>query len=282
MNFMKKLFGKKSPSWAQPISPSLYEDFQRDVIAEFEQQGLALHFEWDLGGATDPETKNQFGFHNLVHIWLDSLHSERKLVVSQFFGEIIRKMGIANAHLSDHFDDLYFRVYDRHSMPALAELPLKPIGENLVACLVIDGEQSLVSVSDDQITESKLEVSELFRLAEENLWKKVTTNIDRKELEFGQLTFIEAKFFGASQLLVLDRYTETGTTYWVAAPQRDLTLLLKPSSESRDFLKKFFEFAYLISNSSPYALSPFVMEFRDGQLKDLVRIDGDRLKLVDG
>ncbi|MBS1702756.1 MAG: hypothetical protein JST12_13920 [Armatimonadetes bacterium] len=270
MGFLQKLLGEKAPDWAQPISMALYQEFQGQVHEYFAAHRIRVRFEWDQGGATDPATGYQYGFHNLIRFWREAPPKDRKAVLQGFLGNIFKQLQDLSKPIDEQLDQLMLRLYDREAMPNVGGMQCLSVGQNLVAALVINSDQSLKSVSKSLLEKASRPAQDYFDIAKENLWKQTSPMIERQNSPLGPSTLILAQFFGAAQIVLLDRYTEAGETYWVAAPNRDSLLLLKPTNPSRESLLSLLRMVTKMSQDSPgiYIL-PYVLEYKDGVFRDL-------------
>ncbi|HLO97230.1 MAG TPA: hypothetical protein VK171_01435 [Fimbriimonas sp.] len=281
MSILGNLFGFGVPAWARPISASDYKKFQADVTEVFARRSIEVTFEWNLGGASC-EDGRKFGFHNLVRTWCDTEPTERQGAIDSFLSIIDKNLDASGADLDSRLEALRLRLYDDEAMPPGSHLTMLPVGEHLFAALVIDEDDSLASVPPASVEASKHSVEELLEIARQNTWKSTTPIISRHETADGVITFVEAEYFGAALITSLDKLTEAGETYLVAAPARDMLILSKVSNYDADVLMRFLSLASKISSEFPrqYIL-PFVLEYKDGKLRDLCDRVPDALVLKD-
>ena len=187
-------------------------------------------------------------------------------------------MATAQTPLSEQLDKLMIRVYDRLSLPHPEITVWIPIGEHLAGTLVVDGAGAMISVSKEEAEKANKTVDELLSIAKQNLWKRTQPEMTRNDFPDGQLTFIQEPFFGASQITILEKYTEVGETYFVSTPGRDLLMMFKPKVADMASLAKFLSVAgRMFDSDATHPILPFVLQYRDGILKDLCRTEGNRI-----
>ena len=222
-----------------------------------------------------PSIRFKLAFNNLIKEWKNAPSPDRASVAADFIQGLLAQASDSESKVSDCLDRLMIRMHDIESV-APEIMIVEPIGNYLFQTIVIDSATTTRTLNPKGAEEEALIPSELLERARKNLWNQVKPEINRRDGEFGRLTFIEADYFGASFISVLDRFTEIGTTYWVSIPNRNMTLLLEPAQNSQEALLKFLAISSKISASAEnqYIL-PFVLEYKGGEFLDLCkRVDG--------
>jgi hypothetical protein len=275
MSILKKLFGEATPEWAKPIGRQEFKDFQSDVEGILIQRGMPANYDWNKGTAFIPSIEFNIAFHNLVEAWKVEPVNNRKIIAEAFLSGLLAQASESGSKVANCLDRLLIRIHDIDSV-SHEVMVTEPIGSFLFQTLILDSETTTRTINPKSIVEEGLSASELLEIARKNLWSQVTPEINRDNGPFGRLTFIEADYFGASFISILDKFTEIGKLYWVSTPSRNLTLLAEPSGTGDDALMKFLTLAGKVSDSvgNQYLL-PFVLEYKDGVFRDLcVRVEG--------
>jgi hypothetical protein len=280
MDLLKKLMGEGVPEWAQPMSPKEFREFRRQVEADLKGRNASPAFDWEQGCASVQNLK--MNFSNLLVRWREAEPTKRSGLVAEFCGGMIESLQSKKAEFLDQLDNLLIRVYD-FEYPNMDVCVTQPIGRYLLPTLVIDSPTSTVTVNPKHIEESGMSVDELFELAKKNLALKVKPQQTNRISPIGEFITIEAEYFGASFITLLESLAQPGETYWVATPNKHILLILKPTEENEESLLTFLNIANKFSNQiqNDYIL-PFVLEYNGGKFRDLcVRIDGG-IEILDG
>jgi hypothetical protein len=269
MGFLKNIFGEKAPDWAQPISPQLYKDFQSHVVKAATSTSMKPIYDWQSGLLKFEGSGHSLALSNLIAMWLQAPVDQRQQT-AQFFVESLTAAKLdSKIDLEAEKENLKIRVYDFES-PGLDNAIKRPIGNYLYELVVLDGDQSISTITLGNVTDPNFDEDRIFEIARKNTWEKVTPSIERATTPDGPLTIIQAPYFGASNLVLLDRYTESGELYWACTPSRDMTLIFKPENPSPDVLGAFLSYAMNYTNAAGnYYILPFVLEYKEGSYRDL-------------
>ena len=278
MGILGKLFGEKAPEWAQPISPQLYKEFQRDAIKAIQEVEPNPSFDWEDGTVGVRGDSLRLGFHNLIRMWMDSQPSERINEILNFISVLLTQFDCGPMTIGDKLHLLKPRVMDPQQKRGYFHAATRPFGRNLYSSLVVDEERVMRFVNESDLESEGLDYDSLFRTAIENLRRESQPDVSRKVSSSGQLTIIGLEYLGAAQIFILDKYTEAGETYLVTAPSRDTLILFKPtelSNKSLDWLLLFAQRTY--DTISIYRSMPFVLKYKDGVFEDLTEEKDDRV-----
>ena len=276
MNLLKKLLGEGVPQWAKPIGRAQFKEFQNEVELFFLKGAHQADYDWSNGTAFIPSIEFKINFHNLIEEWKRVASQDRRVLVANFLGGLIDQNSDPEIKISSCLDRVMIRIHDIESV-SLPVMVAEPIGSFLFMTLVLDSETTTRTIHPKNVEEEGLISSDLFETAKSNLWSQVVPEISRRDAPFGRLTFIEADYFGASFISVLERFTERDKLYWVSTPSRHMTLLVEPIDANEDALQRFLEISGKITDSvGNLYLLPFLLEFKDGVFRDLCQIiDGN-------
>lgn len=297
MSIFKKLFGEEAPKWAQPISKGLYKEFQDDVTTFLSSTGLIHEYFWEtgkvrlnLGKDLDENSHLELNFSNLLQNWKDSPALERKVLTNEFIQRMVDGYNQEVLPLSQCLSQLLVRVYDEDYAKEFPCFVVKQIGNYLKAGLVLDMGSVVKSVLPESVFESELDQDQLLAQATINLIEQILPIADVRHIEanhpmrghLGNLTLITAEIYGASCLLILDKFTQPGQTYWVSVPARDLTMVFEPLSSTDEDLANFLQIAGNLSKGSPnHYIAPVILEYKDGIFRDLCSYQNGVVHILD-
>ena len=237
--------------------------------------------DWDKGGVLLKGCPLFFGFQAVIVDWKDLPTATRGGLVRSFADAIRANIESANVPIADHLDDLRIRLCSDNGMPADNAFIMRQIGDHLYGVLMIERVNAIAPVTLEAAKASGKSNDELLDFALDNVWKNASPRVSRKETDIGIITYLDCEVFGATMMMMLDRFTERNEIYWACAPCRDTTILLKPRSFEREILEKFFQLVGVTSQRNNYSIEPFVLRWQDGNLSDLCEVKDDHITLKD-
>lgn len=280
MGILGKLFGKKAPEWAQPISFEDYQEFQDDVIRCLAQVALEAEIDWEEGTALIHQGSARLGFHNLIRTWLNSEPGDRKEDVVYFLQVIVTSMTTRTGSLEEDVELLRPRLVDGIELAGIADVASVRFGDNLFSVLVRDHGSVMLFVRADDVAKSDKSFEEWFEIAVANLGKEGKASCMVKPFAGGTMTMIGKTCYGAAQIYLLDRYTELDKTYLVVAPSRDMLLVLESGDISFALLSALLAFSNHVHDQiAEYRISPFIFKYCNGSFEDLTAWDGEQVVL---
>ena len=281
MKLPKQFLGEKPPEWAMPIGRQEFTQFKSQVKTMLEEHGLQGQIDWDKGGILLAGSPLFFGFQAVIADWKELPDLAKNGLLQSFTKAIQENLESAKVPILDRLDDLRIRLCSDNGMPTINEFISRQISDHLYGVLMLEGPNAVNPVMGDAARASGKSNDELLDLALANVWKNATPQVSRRDTDIGTFTYIDSQVFGATMIMLLDRFTEKDEVYWACAPCRDTTILLKPKSPDRESLEKFFQLVGLTNQKSNYAIEPFILEWNDGKLVDLCEVKGDFIELKD-
>lgn len=273
MGILGKLFGEKAPEWAQPISPQLYKEFQRDVNRVLQESAPGMVVDWDEGVSSSPDLPLRIGFHNLIRSWLNEEPQRRFEVAQNFIDSLLNFRSQPEPTVDQNSHQLRPRIVDREELNGLPEVAFKSFGENLFSLLAFDQGTLMRFLSIRDLEDSGKGFEELLALAVENLSHDPEPETMHKASSLGTLSVIGDECFGAAQMFLLGKFTEPDRTYLVTAPSRATMLLFEPQELSFEAVSWFLNFAtHAYLNISEYRILPFIHKYRNGVFEDITEL----------
>ena len=281
MKLPKQFLGEKPPAWAMPIGRQEFSQFKSQVKAMLAENGLEGEIDWEKGGILLAGSPLFFGFQAVMVDWKDLPDRAKPEILRSFTKAIHENLESAKVPILERLDDLRIRLCSDNGMPTINDFVSQKISDHLYGVLMLEGPNAVNPVMFDAAKASGKSNEELLDLALANVWKNSSPQVSRKDTDIGTFTYIDCQVFGATMMMLLDRFTERNEIYWACAPCRDTTILLKPNSPDRDSLDKFFRLVGLTNQKSNYAIEPFILEWKDGKAVDLCEAKGDFIELKD-
>ena len=290
MSLSKKFFGATAPDWAQPISDEDFLVFKSDVSESLANMKLDHEINWAKSTVSVKPPQSETGptsltlhLNNLVITWKDCPKLERKIHVADFLNRLIAGLNRERPDLKECLDQVMIRIYDNEFAVAMCCEVFEEIGEYLKAGLILDLGYSIVTINQGDVIRSGLSAEELFDRARLNLRNYEIEYMDERRGPLGCLHMYGTEIYGASVITILDKFTDSDKTYWVSTPTRNLGIVLEPANLDLESLEKFLAIAGRLSESSPnHFIIPTILEYRDGQLRDLCNVEGRRVIPLDG
>ena len=249
--------------------------------AMLSEHGLEGQIDWEKGGILLAGSPLFFGFQAVMVDWKDLPDHTKPELLRSFSKAMLENIESAKLPILERLDDLRIRLCSDNGMPTINEFVSRKISDHLYGVLMLEGPNAVNPVMSDAAKASGKSNEELLDLALANVWKNSTPEVSRKDTDIGTFTYIDCLVFGATMMMMLDRFTERNEVYWACAPCRDTTILLKPNSPDRESLDKFFRLVGLTNQKSNYAIEPFILEWKDGKGVDLCEVKGEFIELKD-
>lgn len=210
------------PEWAAPLDAEQYAAFRR-ALATVLGRGHELHD----GYVTIPGRESQYGLGNLVQQWALAGNDADVALVEDHFATTIR----AEDSPSLQGDALRSAIraqlwhHERATMHDL-ELVSRPFADDLVAVVVVDGEDSVRNLHPDDAKAAGLEGDALWDLALAQI--DDGQPVDTSDVGEGVQGTFGDSFFVASRLLAYTSAAEHGAL--VAVPHRHALLTYEISN----------------------------------------------------
>jgi hypothetical protein len=275
--------GGSVPEWAAFLKPSEFLALLDLVRAAFEQRGIAVNVDPQEGRVSqlgDDPAMNFMGLGNLAQVCHQSPLHEWPGIVAQHFDRMMRAV--------DDQDELQDQLAaDFAAARALLKVRLYPSSvaahgiftyreamEDVIAALVLDLPETVVSVHEDQIKAWGLPVDALFEIGLENVRTGDPVVSQSYDLPAGGSIQLlgSNSFFTASHALLLDQHVqpppEDGVL--VAVPHRHM-VIYHPIVDHTVLaaLKAMLPMACGIFQEGPGSVTPHVYWWRDGQFTHL-------------
>ena len=288
MSFLQKMFGSNEvPQWALPMSKQLFREFQSDILTSLSHRSLNPKYDWQNGHVSiDPNIENgpsnaKIFFINVVETYKSCDPVERKIHTSDFISRILTGLLEKRPDLKQSLDRLMIRIYDLEFADSIRCEVYKEVGQNLMAGIVLDLDHSVHGVTKLELEKSGMTLDDLYDIARRNLIEHEIPEIQKQNGTIGLLRIISTEMYGASFVTILEDHTEPDKTYWVATPNRDMTLIVEPVITGQDALAEFMNLAGKISSGTPnHYILPFVLEYRNGVFRDLCKRVDNRIELL--
>ena len=280
MNPLEKLLGKGVPEWAQPMSAKVFRDFQEGVEKTCKELDPLCEINWQEGFVLSGSKSYKSNFHNMIRMWRDDNEVQKPLRIREYLHSLVNPPTPSKISLLDSLDRLMIRICDIQ-YEFVKNATCQNIGNYLLSMLVLDSEQAMVSVTKDQIAESGMSQESLFERAKANLKATISPGIELKETSLGKMTIVVASYFGASFITAIEDFTNHDGRYLVGVPSRDLFVIFEPIVIDSEILQKFHQtIERMSSNAGPYFVLPFILEYQNGEFKDLCVLFEGSVKLV--
>jgi hypothetical protein len=240
VRFLERLFSRDEPApeWASFFKPGEFAEFCAAVESALKEMGRSYEIDASAGVvlAEEPgqEEPNRFGLLNLAQMCRQAPRLDWPSIIHRHFGQILRHRAEADdlmKRLESDFEAawplLKVRLYP-------ADTPLDPSAvqhpaEGLLAALVYDLPETVMSVSKDHIARWGMPADELFKIALENVRNEPGIQDELLEIP-GRVSFHilnGSSFFTATQALLLEQWlpkplSELGAL--VAVPTRNTVI----------------------------------------------------------
>ena len=276
VSILRKLFGQKIPDWAGPLSFEEYQEFQDDVIREVQAVTSEAEFLWEEGRVKYNNGAEAF-LYNLVAMWKERQGAARRNIVRKAIAGMIQATEMPDSGFD--FDKLALRVYDFEGLKQAPFVVKYPIGEHLAVVLVQDLPDSVATVQEMKVAESGKTTDELYEIARVNMMKGVPHKVEQMDGPPGPIWIVSSEVFGGAYIATLDQMTEKGARYLVASPTRDLFLFFRPNEWNHESAEKFLAYSTQLSKTSArHYIYPFVLEYCDGEYRDLCEFVGGEVR----
>ena len=284
MSFLRKLFGRGVPEWANLLQPDEYQRFLETIRHDLTARGLA--FKVDEGEGVirfqAAQGTQSLGLGNLLQQchrtpadrWAELVHGhfDRLLIGTPKASELIEI-------LADDFEQakqyLKVRLQPGDYASGLGATVSQPVAEDLISVLVYDFPESIASVHPNHVEKWGVPQHDLFALGLRNVWAQGRLEPARIDLQNGAyLDHYEdhENYFGASHALLLHEYfqplPELGLL--VAVPHRHGMVVGPVEGELTSIsLRAMFYFVPQLFKQGPGSITPSLYWYRAGTLTQL-------------
>jgi hypothetical protein len=283
------------PEWGEILSPQAFSDFM-DLLAQ-DLAGRGIRYEIDrqegvIRAEPSPGDKHSYGLGNLVQQCARLSKRRWKETIKCHFDIIINGHADAQKMLETLFEDfnkvgasLRVRLYP-DDMQLNAKLVSRPVASGLVAALVIDLPETVVTVTPDAVQKWPLSEDELFGLAKENVRAErlPTPELVTKPPAPAIYGVHTQSHFVASWMLMLEDVLPPDLPHGaiVSAPTRHLLLWhVIQDREVETAMKLLAGTALMASHAGPGSISPRIYWWQGGRFLPIgVQVNGDSMEIA--
>lgn len=285
MSFLKRLFGPNDPPpvWAAFFKPAEWAEFASLVETDLSGRNVDFRLDSDEGVAyVDEGTSEEqhLGLGNLSQLIHISPRRDWKNVVRNHFDQLFRskaEMNEASDKLSDFEsigETLKVRIYPA-DMPNREVMAFREIANGIIAALVIDLPETVMSVPRERPEEWGLPLDSLFERGLANVRNQDEVRVSEMPAHDGAtVTLLTGdSFFTATHALLLEDHLpkpppELGAL--VAVPNRH-AVIFHSIVDHRTFgaLSSILQAAHGMCEQGPGSISPNVYWWHDGKLTHL-------------